>query len=180
MNIASAITNLSFENELTLQGTTEMDVIKSGGAISGDLILGFSTLTYGGTLQLDLSGEPLVNGDEIPLFSFGSASGAFTSIIPATPGPGLLWDTSRLLTDGTLRVLGFEIESITIDATNVRFTGGGGAANGEFRVLSSTDLSMPVSTWEVIHTGLFDAEGNFDVSLALGAAAPHRFYILAY
>src|SRR5262249_24300035 len=32
-------------------------------------------------------------------------TGSFSSIIPTTPGAGLVWDTSTLNTDATLRVL---------------------------------------------------------------------------
>jgi len=41
----------------------------------------------------------------LPLFAANTYSGEFEEIIPATPGPGLAWDTETLLTDGTLRVI---------------------------------------------------------------------------
>jgi len=90
------------------QGTIELKVNKSGGTITTDHITSDSpyVITYGGTLYLDLSGDPLGGSDELPLFtadSYGSGS-AFSTIVPTTPGPGRTWDTSTLTTDGTLRI----------------------------------------------------------------------------
>jgi hypothetical protein len=58
-----------------------------------------------GTLIINNVGNPLAGGDAIPLFSASSYSGGFATIIPATPGAGLAWNTSTLATDGTLRVI---------------------------------------------------------------------------
>jgi autotransporter-associated beta strand protein len=182
-NLTAAIAALSFENVLTLEGTNAMDVNKTSGAISSDTIQGTSTLTYGGTLELSLTGEPLANGDVIDLFGFGVASGAFASILPATPGPGLIWDTSALTADGTLKVVAatqFEFASVTVLGSDLVFNGGGGQASAEYRVLTSTDLAVPVTNWEPVATNLFDANGNFNFSLPLNPATAHRFYILSY
>jgi len=87
-------------------GTISLKVSKSGGTISADNIViasGYS-VAYGGTLYLDLSGDPLGGSDEIKLFTADSYSGSFSSIVPTTPGPGRTWDTSTLTTDGKLRV----------------------------------------------------------------------------
>ncbi len=90
------------------QGTISLKVSKSGGTVTNDSITiasGYS-ITYGGTLKLNLSGDPLGSSDTIKLFdaaSYTSAS-AFTTIVPATPGPGRTWNTSTLTTDGTLRI----------------------------------------------------------------------------
>ena len=43
-------------------------------------------------------------GDEIRAFS-GSVTGTFSEIQPATPGEGLVWDTSELYTKGLLKVV---------------------------------------------------------------------------
>jgi hypothetical protein len=171
---------MTFENQLTLQGTTVMDVNKSGGVISSDAIQGFSTLSYGGTLQINRTGDAFANGDEIHLFGYGSVSGSFAAIVPATPGPGLIWDASRLLVDGTLRVTAFEFGSITIVGSDMVFEGTGGPANTQYRVLSSTDLNVPVANWQQVHTGAFDASGNFNFTLPVDTVTPQRFYILSY
>jgi autotransporter-associated beta strand protein len=101
------IATLTFGNTLSLAGTTRMDVNKNGGAFVNDFVFGVTTLQLGGTLQLNITGEPLVVGDVISLFNFNSASGGFSTITPSTPGPGLVWDTSNLAGGGTLAVAAF-------------------------------------------------------------------------
>ncbi len=133
-------------------------------------------------MQLALTGEPLAFGDRIQLFTFSAASGAFSTIVPATPGPGLAWDTSSLTVDGFLGVTApstFEFGSVSVVGPNLNFNGGGGPASAEYRVLTSTDLGVPVINWQPVATNLFDANGNFNFTLPLDSAA-HRFFILSY
>jgi hypothetical protein len=122
------------------QGTIELSVNKSGGTITADNIVIASpyTVTYGGTLYLELSGDPLGGSDEIQLFTADSyASGsAFSTIVPATPGPGRAWDTSTLTTDGKLRVTSTLPTTPTTITTTV--VGGG------------TELKLE---WPVSYTG---------------------------
>src|SRR5262249_50040704 len=61
---------LSISNSLNLGGTIAMDVAKGGGTFITDLITNVTSLTFGGTLQLVLTGDSLVAGDAIKLFSF--------------------------------------------------------------------------------------------------------------
>jgi autotransporter-associated beta strand protein len=111
------LSNLSISNSLSLAGTNVMDVFKSGSTVTADLVTNITTLTLGGRLQVNLAGDPLIPGDSIKLYSFTSASGAFSAIIPSSPGFGLLWDTSHLTTDGTLR-----IGSLNTNPTNLTST----------------------------------------------------------
>jgi hypothetical protein len=67
-------------------------------------VTGLTSVAIGGTLVVNSVGNPLSGGDAIPLFTAGSYGGGFANITPPTPGPGLTWNTSTLLTDGTLRV----------------------------------------------------------------------------
>jgi autotransporter-associated beta strand protein len=102
---ASPFGILILSNSLSLGGTCSNNLDKTSGIFSSSQVTNLTTLTIGGALQLNLTGETLVNGDSFKLFSFASASGAFTSITPVTPADGLQWDTSHLTTDGTLRVI---------------------------------------------------------------------------
>jgi autotransporter-associated beta strand protein len=90
--------------KLVNQGALEFKVSKSGGGLSGDQLQELTDLTYGGSLKLVLSGQPLADGDSIKLFDAGTYQGAFAAITPASPGAGLRWDTSELTASGTLRV----------------------------------------------------------------------------
>jgi hypothetical protein len=111
-------------------------------------VTNITTLALGGTLQLNLNGDPLVAGDSFKLFSFASASGAFTSISPANPAVGLQWDTSHLTSDGTLRVT-------SVNATPTNIT----------TVVSGSTLTL---SWPADHTGWrLQVQTNL-VSLGLG------------
>jgi len=183
-NLISSNTAIIFENEVTMNGTVIMDVNKASGAFSGDSVQGFGTLTFGGTLQLNLTGEALALGDQIHLFSFGNASGAFASIVPAVPAPGWVWDTSSLLVDGSLKVATpssrSDISSISVVGSDVVLGGTGGPPSTEFRVLSSTNIALPFINWEPVATNSFDANGNFNFSLPINYTTPQRFFILGY
>ena len=95
---------LAISNRVVLSGTCSNNLDKTAGVFSSGVITNITALTIGGALQLNLTGDPLVAGDSFKLFSFGSATGAFTTITPGQPADGLQWDTSHLTTDGTLRV----------------------------------------------------------------------------
>jgi hypothetical protein len=52
------------------------------------------------------------------MFSASNYLGGFSSLLPATPGAGLAWNTNTLATDGTLRV----ISTVNTNRTNITFT----------------------------------------------------------
>jgi autotransporter-associated beta strand protein len=96
-----------------------------------DQVVGLTTVTYGGTLSLVLSGRPVAVTDTFKLFSATTAAtafstpygGAFSSILPATPGPaGLAWNTNSLPIDGTLRVVSTAPTSMTLQQSGNQFT----------------------------------------------------------
>ena len=88
---------------VTSAGTIEMDVAKAA-TVTSSRLTGATQITYGGTLQLNLSGDALTATDAIKLFDATSYAGAFDSILPTSPSSSLSWDTSTLAIDGTLRV----------------------------------------------------------------------------
>jgi hypothetical protein len=64
-----------------------------------------------------LSGDPLGSADTFKLFDAWQYAGAFSRIVPSTPGPGLAWNTSSLTTDGTLKI----DAAIPTTPTNITF-----------------------------------------------------------
>jgi len=87
----------------TLAGTT---TIQAGGTLLvGDTLATDQGLTFNGGLKLNEGAILRLNdammevtyqeGDEIKVFT-GSVTGRFAEIQPATPGEGLIWDTSEL------------------------------------------------------------------------------------
>ena len=104
---------------VTLNGTLAVDVSKDIGVGVSDLVVG-STINYGGTLAVNQLGVlAYAAGDSFKLFTAGAYTGSFASIIPASPGTGISWDTSYLTVDGTLRVKagGFPATPAPITAT---------------------------------------------------------------
>jgi autotransporter-associated beta strand protein len=95
---------LTINNSLALAGTNIMNVNKTGAVFINNVITNVTTLSYGGTLQLNLTGAALAAGDAFKLYGCGSTTGTFTNIVPAAPGTGLLWSTNTL-TNGVLSVV---------------------------------------------------------------------------
>ncbi|MGC4012968.1 MAG: PA14 domain-containing protein [Luteolibacter sp.] len=88
---------------LTLQGTASFEINKT--AATSDQVQGISTLTYGGTLTVTNLAGNFAAGDQFTLFAATSYTGSFSSIsLPGLP-IGLVWDTSSLSTNGTIKVV---------------------------------------------------------------------------
>lgn len=132
-NAATGTASLSISNSLTLAGTNVMDVNKSGSTFLNDVITNLTTVTYGGTLQLNLTGTALAAGDAFTLYSCSSATGAFATISPTAPGTGLLWNTNTLAV-GVLSV----VAAVNPNPTNITAT------------VSSGILTL---SWPADHTG---------------------------
>jgi fibronectin-binding autotransporter adhesin len=103
---------LNIAGNLAGSGTIELKANKSGVTLAYDSItltdpdhVISCLVTYGGTLKLELSGDPLDSTDSFKLFTADAYAGTFTTLIPATPGSGLAWNTSTMTTDGTLRIV---------------------------------------------------------------------------
>jgi autotransporter-associated beta strand protein len=99
-------------------GTMQFRITKAGAVLTNDSVVGLSTITYGGILKLIVSASPqLTTSDTFKILDAGSYNGVFSSLQPATPGPGLAWDTNSLATDGTLRIAAGTVPT----GTNITF-----------------------------------------------------------
>lgn len=113
---------MTFSNNLTLDAgsSVAMDVSLDGG-VTNDLIKVAGAANYGGTLQLTNSGvTALTNGAAFKLFSAGSFTGNFTSIV-GSPGSGMNWSFNP--TNGTATVVGGGMAS---NPTNITCSVSGG------------------------------------------------------
>ena len=170
-------------SQITGAGTLTVD---STGVLVGNgesqLTTGLGSIAYNGTLNLP--GLPtFAGGESFVLFGATSYSGSFTSIIPATPGAGLTWDTSQLTTSGTLAVTSgggpvVQITGITFDGTNININGSAGVANAfaSFSVVTNGDFSTPVASWSVQGTGACDENGDFTYSVPMDTGTSVLFY----
>ena len=133
-NVTGNVTNL---------GTIELKLSKTGGVTTNDSLNGLTSITYGGTLRVTQSGDPLVVTDTFKLFSAASYHGAFASFILPAPGLGLVWDTSMLAADGTLRL---RLQMTGLYGTGVDDSGAlavEGSADLHYQLVASADPFYP-------------------------------------
>lgn len=165
--------------DLASQGTIELKASKSGGVVTNDILAVTGQLTCGGKLKLVLGGETLNATDTLPILNAGSfASIAFATIEPVGPGPGLLWDTSSLAIDGTLRIVGPLTGTAVLSPSGIVFSGTGGLPDSGYSVVTSTNITDPLASWTTAQTGSFDASGNFSVTNPITSGEPKRFFRL--
>ena len=174
---ANVTGTISASSNIALNGTT---VIKLNGSGVNDQIQSATSITYSGTLNLvNISGSALAAGNSFQILNAPSITGSFANITPATPGSGLAWDTSQLNTFGVINVVssgGPVIGSTTVSGGNLIFSGTGGVANGSYAVLTTTNLTMPLTNWTSLVTNSFDSAGAFSATNAITAGTPQQFY----
>jgi hypothetical protein len=155
-------------------GTNIMEINKAAG--TNDSIIGMSSVAYGGTLIVTNLAGTLAAGDSFTLFGASSYSGVFdTFILPPLSG-GLFWNTNSLLVDGTLKVAGPRIDSISVTGSSISLGGSGGPALHDYYILTSTNVVLPLTSWTSIATNQFDSNGNFNFTSTLNPSEPQRFY----
>ncbi len=177
-----AVGRLTVNSAVTLSGTTmmELDPVNT----TNDVLSSASTITYGGTLSLaQLS--PVSGGNSFKIFNASSYLGSFANLSPATPGPGLTWDTSALKTTGTIKVVstspsGPRLTSISVSGTTLHITATNGADGGQYVLLGTTNINKPLSQWTRILTNNFNGSGNLNLSTNIvNPAVPQEYYILS-
>jgi hypothetical protein len=154
---------LTVNNSVSLQSGSTSFFELNKASTTNDQLRVSGTLTYGGTLSLTNLAGTLVAGDSFKLFSAGTYSGAFASLQPTTPGPGLAWNTNSLSIDGTLQITLASppiIGSPAFDGANFLFQISNSAPGSGYSVLGSTSLTLSLTNWSLLSTGLFGALGN--------------------
>ena len=169
---------ISATNTIVLAGTV---IIKLNGSGTNDVVQSTGAgVTYGGTLNLvNISGTALTAGNSFPIFNATSYAGSFASITPATPGAGLVWDTSQL-NIGVVNVAAATsqpvISSTFVSDGNLIFSGTNGVANRNYSVWTTTNLATPFTNWMTLLTNTFDATGSFSVTNLIFPGSPQQFY----
>jgi alpha-galactosidase len=177
---ASATGTLTVSGAVMLQGTTFMKLNPSA---STNDVVGGSSITYGGTLNLTNLAGAFAAGNTFKLFSAATYSGSFTNLTPAIPVTGLGWSTNNLPVNGTLSVIAQptpppHFGGIVTNGNNLVISGTNGVPNWTYYVLTSTNVSLPLSNWTVIATNTFDGGGNFNFTNSPNPPAPQTFYLL--
>jgi fibronectin-binding autotransporter adhesin len=179
------IGGLTVSNAVTLGGTALMELNQDNA--TNDVLNANSSITYGGVLSLVNIGSPLTNGASFKLFKALSYGGSFASIVPSTPGPGLAWNPGTL-SSGVISVVpgvvtapttNANITSVKVSGTNILLHGTNNNVpntNFHYAVLSSTNLTLPLSSWTPIVTNSFNQDGTFDYTNAIVPGATRVFF----
>ena len=181
----ASIGTLTVASNLTLNGNVYIRLNKSyAPAATNDSVVVTGTLsgTTAGTLTLTNQGPALAAGDMFTLFSRPFAGGNALTLSPATPGAGLSW-TNKLAVNGTIGVVAAvkptpRIVGIYIVGGNLVFSSTNGLALGTYRILSSTNLTAPLTNWTQVGSGYFDGNGNCSATNATNTSETGRFYLL--
>ena len=172
-----SIGTLTFNNTVTFNGAqVRIKLAKSGATLTRDQLTGITTFTEGGTLTVtNLGPDTLAAGDSFKLFNANSYSGAFTNFNLPPLATNLQWNTSQLALNGTLAVIAVTPPVITgsaaVSGGQWQFTFSGNSGQ-TYKILTSTDLLLPVTSWLVLTNGTFGAGPvTFTNSLTPGAVA---------
>ncbi len=178
------IGTLVLSNNLTLNGgSTMLIAINKSLSPSNSMAQITGAVTYGGTLMItNLGAQAFAAGDSFKLFNASSYSGAFASVVPAIPGINLAWNTNTL-SSGVLSVVALptpspQIVTTVMSGNNFIFSGSNGVPGWPYWVLSSSNLSLPISEWTIVSTNSFDGSGNFIFTNPANLNLPQTFYIL--
>jgi hypothetical protein len=168
--MAPTMNGIVYTNETTLLNSNtdaSLGVFTNAGAnaaISFQLALPsvfVNDLIAGGEVDLFLTAADLKIGFTFNSQNFGTASARPFVIISAVPRPG--------------------ITAISLNSTNLVLTATNGVAGGTYYVLTSTNLSQPLSQWLPVATNVLTANGNFSITAtnAVNVSAPwQQFFIL--
>ncbi|HXF11102.1 MAG TPA: autotransporter-associated beta strand repeat-containing protein, partial [Desulfuromonadaceae bacterium] len=179
----SALGTLTVSNNVSLAGTTVLKL--NAGSLTNDLLNVSGNLTIGGTLSLTNLTGSLAGGQSFKLFNAATYTTNYTAIVPATPGPNLAWDVSMLASNGTLAVVSTgpaptpQITGISLNGTTLTISATNGSVGGQYTLLQSTNIALPLSQWTPVLTNNFDNNG--DLNLSTNIVDPnnnHTFYIL--
>jgi hypothetical protein len=164
---------------VNLQGTTAMKLNQTAG--TNDVLQAGGAIAYGGTLSLANLGGTLASGQSYKLFAGSTYSTGFTSILPAIPRAGLIWDTSSLNVNGTLKIAAGATPrppiGISSSGSNVILSGATSLAGVTYYLLSSTNASTPLVNWHRLATNTFDNTGHFSITMPAGANSQTYFAI---
>jgi fibronectin-binding autotransporter adhesin len=182
------IGTLTVSNTVTFNsdGTAEFEINRTSAPNASLLSAPGQSITYGGTLTVNNVGSTnLQAGDSFTLFN-GALGGTFSATnLPALPSSNMFWDTSLLAGQGIIKVGSSVvpqpvITSIKVSGATLTITATNGADGGQFVLLESTNLMLPVSQWTPVLTNNFDGSGDLNLSTnVINSGIPQEFYLLS-
>jgi autotransporter-associated beta strand protein len=171
---------LAISNSLALQagGTTSIQVNSS--TLAHDTVNGLSAVSYGGTLVVSNVAGTLSVGKSFAIFNAASASGDFSSITPQLTN-GLRWRFAPAT--GALSVISTasqpQFEGVNLSGASLMLQVANGAPGVTNYLLTSTNLSLPLTNWARLGTNVFDVSGNGVFTNVLNAGSAQGFYLIS-
>ena len=168
-----------FNSTLTLGGTAYFELNK--GAATNDTVSGLTAVNYGGTLTVNNLSGALAAGDTFKLFNAASYNGSFATLNLPSLGTNLVWNTAAL-TNGSLAVAFGAVQpqfALTgLAGTNLVINISGGAAGSAYSILTSPDLSVPLTNWSLAGTGTCDNTGSVILTNGILSGQTGLFYLI--
>jgi len=171
---------LTFESSLTLGASSESFFQINKSLKTNDSVNITGALAFGGTLLVTNLAGNLAAGDSFQLFTAGTFSGAFSSLMLPPLGPGLAWNTNALAS-GIISVISTVAPRFNSETRNVNGNfvfDGAGAAYSAYDLLAATNLSQPI-TWLLVTSAIANASGSFQLPDLQATNFPSRFYRIA-
>lgn len=96
---------LIINNQVTFMHGSYLAIEVNSASKFSDLLKVTGQLKLNGTLYItNLGAELFAAGDSFKILNAASCTGVFSSFLPESPGPGLVWDTTRLQENGILQI----------------------------------------------------------------------------
>ncbi len=174
---SNGVGTLTLKSNLTLNAGAVLN-FELGAAGTGDRIAVSNALVLGGTLNV--TNLPGFGPGTNIIFTYGGPlSGSLTvgqmpagyagAVLTSTPGQvRLAVSVSALPRFG----------GIANTTAGLVFSGDGGTATGNYYVLSSTNVGLPLAGWKRVQTNAFEEDGSFSFTNAMDANVPQSFYLL--
>lgn len=177
---SSRIGTLTFEKNLTvLAGGTLTLSVRNLGNNPSDLIVVKGTFAIAGNVEVEIvnGNSEFVIGDKLKLFDLSAAtiSGSFANITLPPVAEGAEWDTSKLLTDGTVEVVSKSSALLDVNKTNLSVSPNPADTYVIVNLLADESFEIQIVNIEgrIVHTSRCNNGDKIDVS-----ALPKGFYIL--
>jgi hypothetical protein len=167
---------LTFTNNLTLNDNS---VLQFGLGTSSDSVVVGGDLILTGQLQVTNTAGFGVGA--YPLFTCSGALNLGNLVLASAPaGYNYSFNTN---TPGVVKLIVApttppNFGSISLNGTNLVFSGSNGVPLGNYFVLTTTNLITPLTNWTRVATNQFDANGGFSFTNGIGAGVLQDFYRL--
>jgi hypothetical protein len=139
------------------------------------------SITYGGTLVVTNFSGLVTNGQSFQLFVATNGYSLNFSSVTLPSATGLTWTntltTNGRITAGVVPPAQPSITSISLSGTSLVISGTGGTATYQFVLLTSTNLTLPLSQWTPVVTNTFTG-GSWSTTNTVNPSVPQNFYLL--